>query len=226
MTRPQTLTATAEEYLEAILDMKMEGKTVLAARLAERLAVSQPTVAGALRRLKRDGLISVNARKEIGLTPKGEGEAISIVRRHRLVERLLTDVLDVEWAQCHDEACRIEHAISAMVERKLYERLGEPATCPHGNPIPRDKSLHMPRGMPLDSVVQGTRIKIVRIAEEATRNLEFMRFLQKHAILPGRVFHVKEVALPVGTLALTGVSGEVSLGLKAAASIWVFPVHE
>lgn len=221
MPEQSRLTARAEEYLEAILNMRMEGNAVLAARLAERLMVSPPTVAGALTRLKRDGLICVNTRKEIGLTAKGEREAISIVRRHRLVERLLTDVLDVKWSECHDEACRIEHAISPTVERKLYERLGKPATCPHGNPIPRDKTVRLPKGVPLDSISQGTRIKVVRIAEEATRNIEFMRFLQRHAIFPGKTFEVKEVATYVGTITLVSESKEISLGVKAAAAIWV-----
>ncbi|MHC4684772.1 MAG: metal-dependent transcriptional regulator [Planctomycetota bacterium] len=226
MAAQSRLTARAEEYLEAILNMRMEGNTVLAARLAERLMVSPPTVAGALSRLKRDGLISLNARKEIGLTAKGEREAISIVRKHRLVERLLTDVLDVEWSECHDEACRIEHGISPTVERKLSEHLGRPATCPHGNPIPTDKTVRLPKAVPLDSVSQGTRIKVVRITEEATRNVEFMRFLQRHAILPGNIFEVKEVATYAGTITLASELEEISLGIKTAPAIWVIPLTD
>ncbi len=226
MPEQSRLTARGEEYLEAILNMRMEGNAVLAARLAERLMVSPPTVAGALSRLKRDGLIRVNTRKEIGLTAKGEREAISIVRRHRLVERLLTDVLNVEWSECHDEACRIEHAISPTVERKLYERLGKPATCPHGNPIPRDKTVRLPKGVPLDSMSQGTRVKVVRIAEEATRNIEFMRFLQRHAIFPGKTFEVKEVATYAGTITLASELKEISLGIKVAAAIWAAPLTD
>jgi DtxR family Mn-dependent transcriptional regulator len=218
------LTARAEEYLESILNMKVEGKTILAARLAEQLMVSPPTVASALNRLKRDGLVSFNSRKEISLTKKGELEAISIVRKHRLVERLLTDMLDVEWSECHDEACRIEHAISPMVESKLYERLGRPSTCPHGNPIPKDRTIRLPKGVPLDTVSHGTLIKIVRIAEEATRNAELMRFLQRHAILPGRTFEVKDVAIYAGTITLGSDLREVSLGVKAAGAIWVLPL--
>jgi DtxR family Mn-dependent transcriptional regulator len=218
------LTARAEEYLESILNMKVEGKTILAARLAEQLMVSPPTVASALNRLKRDGLVSFNSRKEISLTKKGELEAISIVRKHRLVERLLTDMLDVEWSECHDEACRIEHAISPMVESKLYERLGRPSTCPHGNPIPKDRTIRLPKGVPLDTVSHGTLIKIVRIAEAATRNAELMRFLQRHAILPGRTFEVKDVAIYAGTITLGSDLREVSLGVKAAGAIWVLPL--
>ena len=226
MTEQNKLTARAEEYLESILNMRIEGQTIVAARLAEQLMVSPPTVAGALIRLKRDGLITVDARKEIKLTKKGEVAAISIVRRHRLVERLLTDVLDVEWSECHDEACKIEHAISPMVERKLYERLGKPATCPHGNPIPTDKTIHLPKGIPLVSAPQGTMIRVVRIAEEATRNVELMRFLQRHALLPHATFEVKEVASYAGTITLAGTSGEVSIGTKPATAIWVRPLTD
>ncbi len=217
------LTPRGEEYLEAILNMRVEGQTVVAARLAKRLTVSPPTVAGALRRLKRDGLISANSRKEIELTDKGEQEAVTIVRRHRLVERLLTDILKVEWSECHEEACLMEHAISPLVERKLYKRLGQPATCPHGNPIPSDKTLPPPRGMPLDTVSQGTRIEVTRIAEEANYTPELMRFFQKQNILPGKTFQVKEVASHIGTITLSSESGEISLGVNAAKAIWVIP---
>ncbi len=218
------LTARAEEYLESIFNMRVEGKTIVAARLAELLMVSPPTVASALNRLKRDGLISLDSRKEIRLTKKGELQAISIVRRHRLVERLLTDMLDVEWSECHDEACQIEHAISPMVENKLYERLGQPATCPHGNPIPRDRTVPLPNGVPLDTLSQGTLFRVVRIAEEATRNTELMRFFQRHAMLPGKTFEVKEVSISAGTITLASEFRETSLGIKAAATVWVLPV--
>lgn len=220
------LTPRAEEYLEAILNMRIEGKTVVAARLAERLSVSPPTVAGALRRLKRDGLISTNRRKAIELTKQGEQEALTIVRRHRLVERLLTDILEVEWSECHEEACLIEHSISPLVERKLYQRLGQPTTCPHGNPIPGDKIVPSPKGVPLDSVSQGTRIEVTRISEEANYNPELMRFLQRQNILPGKTFQVKEVASHIGTITLASESEEISLGVKAASTIWVIPLTD
>jgi DtxR family Mn-dependent transcriptional regulator len=221
-----TLTPRGEEYLEVILNMKMEGKTVVAARLAERLSVSPPTVAGALRRLKRDGLITINSRKEVELTGAGEEQALTIVRRHRLVERLLTDILDVEWSECHEEACLMEHAISPLVEGKLYQRLGRPTTCPHGNPIPRDKTVIAPKGVPLDSIPEGSRIEVTRISEEANYTPELMRFLQKQNILPGNTFQVKEVASHIGTITLAGESGDIPLGVKAATTIWVIPISD
>ena len=221
MDKQKNLTSRAEEYLEAILNMKMEGKTVVAVLLAKRLSVSPPTVASALRRLKRDGLITSSSPKKIDLTARGEREALKIVRRHRLVECLLTDFLDIDWSKCHEEACLLEHAISPLVERKLYERLGRPATCPHGNPIPADSTVPVPEGEPLETVPQGKQVEVTRISEEANFIPELMGFFQEKNILPGKTFHIKEVASHLGTITLAGESGEISLGFNAAATIWV-----
>lgn len=226
MDKQNKITSTAEEYLEAILNMRMEGKTVMAALLAKRLSVSPPTVAGALRRLKRNGLISLNSNKKINLTKKGEGEALKVVRRHRLVERLLTDVLEIEWSKCHEEACRLEHAISPLVENKLYQCLGKPLTCPHGNPIPKGKTIPLPKGVPLQTVSQGKRVEVTRISEEANYIPDLMDFFQERKILPGKTFYIKEVASHLETITLAGESGEISLGFNAATTIWVRPLTE
>src|SRR5947207_1091373 len=127
----------AEEYLESILNLTTEGKPAIGARLAERMNVKPATVVGAVDRLKKDQLVVVDEKsKEISLTDKGRKIAVSLTRRHRLAERLLVDVLGLNWAEAHDEACELEHAISPRVERALTEFLGNPQTCPHGNPIP------------------------------------------------------------------------------------------
>jgi len=215
------LTTRAEEYLEAVLNMKIEGRKVHAVRLAERLSVSPPTVAGALKRLVKLNLIKVNSKKEIELTENGELEALKIVRRHRLIELLLTDILLVDWAECHKEACRLEHSVTSLVEEKLSERLGNPLMCPHGNPIPQGKMITLPQGTQLSEIVKGTTVDIVRISEEATLNLELMRFFQKHGILPEKIFLVKDVNLSAGTVTLEGKNGEVVIGTKAASTIWV-----
>src|SRR5437763_10126210 len=123
-------------YLEAIYYMRAEGETVTNARLADWLAVSRPTVTAGLRRMVRDGLLRGDAGKEVALAPEGERIAASIVRRHRIMERWLTDALGLDWVVADEEAARLEHAISDVVERRLYEALGRPTTCPHGNPIP------------------------------------------------------------------------------------------
>src|SRR5260370_30722034 len=124
-----------EEYLEAIHELQEEGTPVIQARLAERVGHSAPSVSEMVRRLRDEGWISV-AGRAIDLTDKGRVRASSVVRKHRLAERLLTDVIGLPWHKAHVEACRWEHVISDEVEERLAEGLGHPATCPHGNPIP------------------------------------------------------------------------------------------
>jgi DtxR family Mn-dependent transcriptional regulator len=217
-------TATVEEYLEAILNMMSERKTILAARLAERLHVSPPTVTATLQRMRRDGLITTNKRKEITLSGNGMKMAISIVRRHRLAERLLTDVLKIPWHEAHPEACLLEHGISEKVMERLYQTLGKPATCPHGNPIPADDILPPLRGVPLDTVAAGETVVVERISEEATRLEEFMKYLEQAGIKPGTKMTVKEVADYAGTITVLVENSLFSLGTKAAALVWVTPL--
>ena len=133
MLEKKSATAIVEEYLEAILNMVSEHKNVLGVRLAERLQVSRPTVTATLQRMRRDGLITTNRKTGILLTKKGIKLATGIVRRHRLAERLLMDILKIPWHETHQEACLLEHAMSERVVDRLYEVLGKPTTCPHGN---------------------------------------------------------------------------------------------
>src|SRR5260370_12011478 len=113
-----------------------EGEVVGSARLADWLSVSRPTVTVALRRMTRDGMVRLNAHKEIQLTARGDAAAAAIVRRHRIVERWLTDVLGLDWVAADAEAERLEHAVSEVAEARLYRKMGGTKTCPHGNPIP------------------------------------------------------------------------------------------
>src|SRR2546428_1841896 len=123
-------------YLEAIFYLRAEGEVLRSARLADWLSVSRPTVTVALRRMTRDGMLRLNARKEIELTARGDAAAAAIVRRHRIVERWLTDVLGLDWVPADAEAERLEHAVSVVVEATLYRALGKPKSCPDGKPIP------------------------------------------------------------------------------------------
>jgi len=129
-------TPAVEECLESIYKLQARGVRVIGARLAEDLGVSAPTITELLRRLCRQGLAEIGPERQVGLTDAGLREAESLIRRHRLSERLLTDILGMSWTQAHDEACRLEHAISPEVEKKLAAALSYPTTCPHGNPIP------------------------------------------------------------------------------------------
>src|SRR5712671_1911693 len=155
-------------YLEAIYYMWSEKEPLRSSRLADWLGVSRPTVAIGLRRMTRDGLVGMNGRKEIELTDAGMRAAEAIVRRHRIMERWLTDALGLDWVTADEEAARLEHAVSDMVERRLWETLGRPTSCPHGNPIPGYASLN-PAEVRLASLGQDTTVAISRISEVAER---------------------------------------------------------
>ena len=211
-----------EEYLEAIYIMSKEGGPVIGARLAERLGVTPPTVTGMLQRLSLAGLITSNDRKEILLTAKGLETAEATVRRHRLSERLLTDLLGLEWHKAHDEACRFEHAISPEVEEKLIAALGSPTTCPHGNPIPgAPVASESQNTVPLSEVPAGTEVIVDRISEDAETDSNLMRYLQISGILPGARLRVESVAPWGETINLHNGERAIPLGLSWAAKIQV-----
>ena len=124
-----------EEYCECIFELREDNVEIIQARLVERLGVSRPSVSEMIKRMESEGLVTIRGQK-IALTHKGDQLAERVVRRHRIAERFLTDVLKLSWSQAHHEACKWEHVISADVERALNTLLGSPTTCPHGNPIP------------------------------------------------------------------------------------------
>ena len=132
----EPLSATVEEYLETIYNMSAEDEVVIGARLAEKFGVSAPTVTEMLKRLVRDGYIEMDAKRVVTLTGAGYQAAEAVLRRHRLTERFLTDMLGMQWHEVHEEAHRLEHFISGAVEARVVASLNHPTTCPHGNPIP------------------------------------------------------------------------------------------
>src|SRR4051794_19093195 len=155
--------------------MRRENEPVFLARIKERLGVSAPTALAALRRMQRDGLV-VFEKHHVELTDGGFEAAQSIIRRHMLAERLLIDVLKIDWADAHEEAHRMEHAISPIIERHLLALLGQPTTCPHGNPIPgMDASARSTR--PLADVGEGEQVVIANISEHAEEDHDLMRYL-------------------------------------------------
>ncbi len=221
MTDKRSITGTVEEYLEAILNMRHEGRMVIGARLAERLQVSPPTVTATLSRMRRDDLIAASSSGGIVLTEKGTKLAMAIVRRHRLAERFLTDMLKIPWHQTHQEACLLEHAMTERVVERLYEALGKPETCPHGNPIPVDDVLPPARGVPLSTVTDGSTVVVERISEEADCSPELMEHFERTGVKPGVAITVQEVADYAGTISVSIGSRSFSLGTKAAAMVWV-----
>ena len=180
-------------YLEAIYYIRAEGEPVRSARLADWLSVSRPTVTVALRRMTRDGMVRLNAHKEIELTARGDGAAAAIVRRHRIMERWLSDVLGLDWVTADAEAERLEHAVSEVVEETLYRRLGRPKTCPHGNPIPGHSTMRA-NELRLSALRPGDTGTITRISEVAQREAPpLLQYLHERGLHPGTRVTVEEV---------------------------------
>src|SRR6266516_3897908 len=181
---------TVEDYLLNIYTLSSEGRTVIAARLAETLGVAPPTVTATLHRMTKQGLITVSPQKEVGLTELGLAEAETMVRRHRLAERLLVDILGVDWADVHEEAHRFEHAISPRVEERILAVLGSPTTCPHGSPIPGSGASNSSDAFQLENAKAGDGVVVERISEEAESDRELLAYFQRSGLLPGREFDV------------------------------------
>jgi DtxR family Mn-dependent transcriptional regulator len=211
-----------EDYLQHIHFMTRDGVPVIAARLAERLRVTPPTVTATLQRMDRDGLIEYGPGREIRLSPDGRQQAEDLVRRHALAERLLTDFLKMPWHEAHEESHGFEHAITPKVEARLLAALGNPTTCPHGNPIPRLGRLAADE-FPLDQASEGQTLVLQRITEEAEEDLELMRYLQANGVAPGTTLRVEEISGFNQTIALAGEQGGVVLGLKAASKLRAVP---
>jgi DtxR family Mn-dependent transcriptional regulator len=166
---------------------------VRSARLAEWLSVSRPTVTVALRRMTRDGMVRLNAHKAIELTARGDEAAAAIVRRHRIMERWLTDVLGLDWVTADAEAERLEHAVSQVVEETLYRSLGRPKTCPHGNPIPGHSTMRA-NELRLSALRPGETGTITRISEVAQREAPpLLQYLHDRGLHPGTRITVEEV---------------------------------
>lgn len=210
-------------YLEAIYYMWSEGESLRSARLADWLGVSRPTVTIALRRMARDGLVRMSRTKEIELTPRGMAQAESIVRRHRIMERWLTDGLGLDWVTADEEAARLEHAVSEVVERRLYETLGRPRTCPHGNPIP-GHSKAVEHEVRLAGLAPGARAAITRVSEVAEREApKLLAYLHDRGLTPGRELRVVDVDDVGRTLRLRAGESEVTLSHETAGKLWVVP---
>jgi DtxR family Mn-dependent transcriptional regulator len=207
-------------YLEAIYYVWSEGEPLRSARLADWLGVTRPTVTVALRRMTRDGLVRMNGRKEIELTAHGMRAAESIVRRHRIMERWLTDGLGLDWVTADEEAARLEHAVSEVVERRLYEVLGRPSTCPHGNPIP-GHSKPVANEVRMSSLPGGSRATITRVSEVAEREAPpLLAYLHQRDMTPGREVRVVEVDDVGKTLRVRVGERELTLSHETASKVW------
>ncbi len=172
-----------EEYCEAIFELREDEVDVIQARIADRLEVSRPAVSEMIRRMERAGLVEING-GVIRLLPDGHALAETVVRRHRLAERFLTDMLGLSWAEAHDEAGRWEHVISPTVEVAMMRALGDPTTCPHGNPIP-GTDYQPPTSVTLNTLTVGQSFTVSRIPEELEFTPGLLEFLESSSLLPG-----------------------------------------
>src|SRR3954451_2250956 len=180
----QMITVSKEDYLKAILEAESEGETVISATLAHWLSVSPPAVTMAMRRLKKDGLVRVQSGGEVSLTPAGRKIARKLTLRHHLIERMLAEMFGMEWFKVHDEAERLEHAVSPDFEAKLLAKLGRGGACPHGNVSEMESpSSRRRRGLLLLSQAEpGKSYTVSGIYERDRRLLEF---LEERGVRPG-----------------------------------------
>jgi DtxR family Mn-dependent transcriptional regulator len=206
-----------EEYCECIFELAEDDVDVIQARIAERLHVSRPAVSEMMRRLEAEGLIETD--KGIRLTDDGQLLATTVVRRHRLAERFLTDVLHLSWAEAHHEAGKWEHVMSEAVEQAMDNLLGSPTTCPHGNPIPGSKYVEA-KSRPLANVTVGEGFTISRITEELEFTPGLLEFLEASALQPGNAGTIT-AASPDGTLTVEIDGKHVGVGAFASARILV-----
>ena len=209
-----------EEYTETIYELAEDNIVVIQARIAERLEVSRPAVSEMIRRMETEGLVKVAKGGEITLTTTGESLATTIVRRHRLAERFLTDILDLDWTTAHHEAGRWEHVISPMVETAMLRVLDDPTTCPHGNPIPGSDYQEPANTVVLASIPTGDDFEVVRIPEELEFQPGQLEFLQTSGLMPGRVGTMLSIA-PDGTATVEVDGSPVGLGEQTVTRIVV-----
>src|SRR5688500_10732096 len=174
-------------------------------------------------RLIADGLVTAGDHRELSLTPLGQREADAIFRRHSLLEWLLTRVIGLGWAESDEEAARLQGAISPRVEERIADLLGNPPTCPHGNPINAEAARTRPAGIPLSEAEAGGEVTIYRITEEAEEDVELLSYLEQAGLVPGTPARVVEVSSGRDTVTLEGPRGRSMLGLRPAQLIRVLP---
>jgi len=217
------ITVSKEDYLKAILEAESEGRSVISATLAHWLSVSPPAVTMALRRLKKDGLVRVDKDGRVRLTAAGRQIAGRTAIRHHLIERMLAEVFGMEWYKVHDEAERLEHAVSADFEAKLARKLGRGGICPHGNLVtPERPALRRRRGMHL--LAEGHPGRSYTVSSVYERDRGLLEFLEERGIRPG--VRVKVLARNYDqTMSVRTASGRVSLGGPVAEKVWVTPLR-
>ncbi len=215
------ITVSKEDYLKSILEAEAEGEEVISARLADLLKVSPPAVTMAVRRLKKDGLVRVESSGEVSLTPTGRKIARKLTLRHHLIERMLSELFGMEWWKVHDEAERLEHAVSPDFEGKLLAKLGPGGTCPHGN-LSEMESPGSRRRRGLILIADATPGKAYTVSGIYERDRRLLQFLEARGIRPQAKLRLLERNYDQ-TVTIRTTAGKVVLGPPAAEKIWVSP---
>jgi len=206
--------------LQTIACLAEEGQPVIQARIAERLGKASPSVGEMLERLTADGYLKRSGR-QIALTKKGSATATKVIRRHRLAERMLVDVIGLPWHLVHEEAGRWEHVISEEVEDRLVALLDDPATCPHGNPIPgSSKRSEIEPSVSLSEVEIGELVRFVRMSEDIEMDIAAMRYLGDAGFIPGRTARI-ETRAPDKTVVLDVDGTTLALGYDFCQRVFV-----
>ena len=222
---------TTEMYLKTVFELHEAGVAPMRARIAERLGHSGPTVSQTVARMERDGLVVVSGDRHLELTEVGRRRATEVMRKHRLAERLLADVIGLDWAYVHEEACRWEHVMSERVERRIFEMLDHPTVSPYGNPIPGLAELGgLPTAEQADGVVNlldamagyaaGSRITVSRLAEPIQVEPELLVQLDEGGIRPGATVSLERVGEYI-SVRVPDIEGALELPPEVAAHVFV-----
>jgi DtxR family Mn-dependent transcriptional regulator len=220
MSTTQEISATVEEYLEAIYKLEKTKGSAKTGDLARELNVALGTITNTIESMERQNLVTHKPYKGVKLTRKGRKIALDVIRRHRLSERLLTDILRLEWSKAHDVACKLEHAIANEdIIKPLEEVLGKPKTCPHGNPIPSESGKIIEEECELLTTLHmGEKGIVVKITDE---RVELLQYLSTLGLVPGADVQVEKIAPFNGPITVRVMGASYALGRRVASVIWV-----
>ena len=217
------LNPASKEYLEAIFELGEEGQKILQARVGERLGLAPATVSEGVKRLVTEGYVTIDGSRELTLTDHGRTIAEALVRRHRLAERMLVDILGIQWHLCHEQAEDWEKVMTPEVEQAILAKLEGEATCPHGNPIPgAPSSIAWSDLKPVAKMEIGETARLTRLLEDVELDHDVLKYLEDHKLMPGRDLTLIEVA-PDETRTLEVDGDRVALGHALADNLWVLP---
>ena len=219
----RSLNPASKEYLEAVYELEEEGQRILQARIGERLGLAPATVSEGIRRLVTEGYVTVRGGRDISLTDGGRVLAETLVRRHRLAERMLVDILGIPWHLCHHQAEDWEKVMTPEVEQAILRQLRGDATCPHGNPIPgAESAIPWSKRRPVAALRVGEGGQLKRLLEDVELDGDVLFYLEDHELTPGSEVKLVDVA-PDGTRTLSVNGRHVALGQRLADNLWILP---